>query len=191
MKVIDLISKDFDEKAVFFKNKILSEFSPDVVIGIATGGAYLVSKMDFSGIPIMEVKKQRGLTKVKNKFFLKWLLSILPTSVNKLLRVIELMINEFIFNIRGVKRNDQGVDLIKGDFGILKDAKKILIIDDAIDSGSTFIECIDYIKPYLSDDCELKTAVINVTFKKPAFTPDYNLYERTIVRYPWANDVRK
>lgn len=190
MKIINLISDDFSQSALTLKERVLSDFKPEVVIGIATGGAIVVEKMNFTGLPVLVIKRQRPFTKVKGKLNLDCFLPRLPVFINNMLRVLELRFNEIRFKNKGLSENKSTIKLISGDVNSLSTSRNILIVDDAVDSGATFIECVDYIKTLSAEGCNIKTAAINTTFRKPAFIPDYILHSRTIVRYPWANDVR-
>lgn len=190
MKIINLISFEFEEASLILKEKVISDFKPDVVVGIATGGAIVVGKMGFTGVSYLEIKRQRPFTKIKNGLNLSFILPRLPVFVNNFLRIIELWLNERKFERKGFGSSKSNVILTKGNLEVLKECKNILIVDDAVDSGGTLIECVNYIKSLSQENTVIKTAVINTTFKNPALTPDYVLYVRTIVRYPWANDVK-
>ena len=68
---------------------------------------------------------------------------------------------------------------------------KILLVDDAIDSGMTIDNVRrGHVEKYGSLD--LKIAVITVTTAAPAIEPDYCKYHnRTLIRFPWSMDYKK
>ena len=69
--------------------------------------------------------------------------------------------------------------------------KNVLLVDDAIDTGAT----LKLIKDTLAERYPLaviKIAVITVTSNHPLIDADYYLFhDRTLVRFPWSNDVKK
>ena len=192
MKIINLLGNDFDSGCRRLREYIEESYQPELIIGIATGGAIVVEKMDYpSDRNILIIKKQRPFTKAKNTMrFHSWL-PYFPEWVNNLLRLVELRFNEYQFNKKGIKKNNTDIEIIEGDINDIKSAKKILIVDDSVDSGATLKYCVDFISNIMQAGTELKTASINVTFRKPAMFPTFLLYNQTIVRYPWANDVKK
>ena len=75
---------------------------------------------------------------------------------------------------------------------LLKSGKhNVLIVDDAIDTGATLklIKETLEVKYPLTDT---RIAVITVTSNHPLIDADYCLFhDRTLVRFPWSNDVKK
>ena len=69
--------------------------------------------------------------------------------------------------------------------------RKILLTDDAIDSGATMMWVKNqFIEQY--KDLEIKVAVITVTTPHPLVDADYALYrDRVLVRFPWSNDTKR
>ena len=69
--------------------------------------------------------------------------------------------------------------------------RKVLLVDDAIDSGATLL----LIKQYLLNefpDIDVKIAVITVTTRHPLVMADYYRYNnRTLIRFPWSNDIKR
>lgn len=192
MKVITAIGNDFDSLCDRLSKEIIKEFSPDVIIGVATGGRYVAERIEKNiNVPLVIIKRQRNLTKKKSKLRLDSLLPLLPRSVNDLLRIAEIKFNERKFSKSGRILSVGSVAHISGDLEHLRGGKRILIVDDAVDSGGTFIDCINFLQPFLSENSVIKTAALNVTFDEPAFIPDFYLYKGYLIRYPWASDVRR
>lgn len=70
-------------------------------------------------------------------------------------------------------------------------ANKILIIDDAVDSGHTIEAAVKAINA-LSKDLEIRTASLVLTRKDACVKPDYFLYSPgTLLRFPWSDDYRE
>lgn len=192
MKVITAIGNEFDVLCENLSEKVLMSFSPDVIIGVATGGKFVAEQLGkHIDAPLLIIKRQRNSTKSKSKFKASTILPLLPMSLNNILRILEIKFNEYKFRKSGRILSVGNVAHISGDIQLLNGWKRILIVDDAVDSGGTFIDCINFIKPYLSTDAIIKTAAVNITFKEPAFIPDYYLYKDCLLRYPWASDVRR
>ncbi len=72
MKVITAIGKDFDSLCDRLSKEIIKEFSPDVIIGVATGGRYVAEEIGKKkkkiNVPLVIIKRQRNSTKKKSKF---------------------------------------------------------------------------------------------------------------------------
>lgn|GEM_PF-306733 len=193
MKVINLLGSDFTNACQKLKAKVTDVYEPDLVIGVATGGAVVLEHMGFeSDKKTVIIKRQRPFTKVKRNIKLEVWLPYFPRWVNDIIRELELRFNEYCFNKNNRKLNDKKSELIilQGSVEDFVGAKRILMVDDSVDSGATLTECIDFVRSHLSPDAEIRTASINVTFKNPVIPPTYTLYPRTIIRYPWASDVR-
>ena len=69
-------------------------------------------------------------------------------------------------------------------------ADRILIVDDAIDSGRTMKRVVDAIRSVAADK-KLAIAVITVTKPQPLVRADYKLYDGgVLVRFPWSKDFK-
>ncbi len=68
---------------------------------------------------------------------------------------------------------------------------RILLVDDAIDSGATIkVVCNNLREIYINPN--IKIAVITVTTDSPLVEPDFCKYHnRTLVRFPWSIDYKK
>lgn len=96
MKVINLLGSDFEQACNSLTNKIMETYTPDVVIGVLTGGGYVGRKV-YGYFPhkekrhtlYTEVKIQRVGTASKAKGWKKTILSNLPVFVLNGLRMVE------------------------------------------------------------------------------------------------------
>lgn len=193
MKVINLLGDCFQNSCVQLKENVWSEYKPDLVVGIATGGEVVVQNMLLDEtIHTLILKRQRPFTKTKKRLkFDKWL-PYLPFYINDVLRKTEVFFNEIRYELSDkFLLDDSDVLVIKKNCNELNKYRKILIVDDSIDSGKTIKKVISFIKNNVGEKTEIRVCAINTTFKKPMITPDYTLYIRTIVRFPWAADVRE
>ncbi|MBN8441472.1 MAG: hypothetical protein J0M28_07200 [Thauera sp.] len=167
------------------------EFLPDVVIGVATGGQLVADAMNFPGdCQQLTVRRQRQVTRVKAAVGLRRMLPILPTQVNDFLRRIEMVARKTLFRLRNHKAESSEVVVIGGSVdAILARPVRVLVVDDAVDSGGTLRDVIGFVRSH-NAAAEIRSAVIVVTFERPLVQPDFMLWRQTIVRFPWSSDVR-
>ena len=72
---------------------------------------------------------------------------------------------------------------------LLQGGHKVLVVDDATDSGCSLLSVLNAIEEYGSN--EIRSAVITVTRKHTAIIPDYALFRNsTLVRFPWSADMK-
>ncbi len=190
MDVITLTHSEAENCAETLCNEI--DFQPDLVIGVLNGAQFLIEQFKksekFASSSFVEVKLQRESEKIKKNKLVSKILKILPYSILNKLRIVE---------SQKVKRKTKKIDFL--DLNSKKvildnlpniDVKKILIIDDALDSGKTMY----LIKKKLSEKypnlTEIKSAVIAWTINQSIVKPDYYVYKNTLVRYPWSKDFK-
>ena len=94
MKVKTLINEEFSNTCLELSKKISSDFQPDLIIGILTGGGYVGRKIheyltQNQKIYYTEIKIQREGTSKKEKGFLKLILKYSPTFLLNWMRIIE------------------------------------------------------------------------------------------------------
>jgi len=191
MNVVTLDSVSLEQKTIELWEDVIKKYVPEYVIAIERGGGVLVDVLLDAGLIdsacVIRLKSQRKLTQSKDKFFTSCI-KILPDRLNVLLRQLESLFKESMQIFRR-NNNPKYVSLLSNiDLKVLDD-KNILIIDDAIDSGETILSCIQFLEQKC-EPAELKIACITVTFTKPIIQPHFTLFNRTIVRFPWAPDVK-
>jgi hypoxanthine phosphoribosyltransferase len=192
MDIINSSDADLDILCEKLSHNIIADFRPDLVIGIATGGKIVAEKVNKNiRCPIVILKRQRAGTIKKNKFKFQKVLSILPEPLNNTLRKAETLFNEFCYEINDMSLTENEVILISGSISNIKSAFKIIVIDDAVDSGSTLKDTLNFLSGLVNKDTIIKTACINITYVNPGVKPDFFIYKRCMVRYPWAIDFRK
>ncbi|MEC3907306.1 hypothetical protein VOI54_09780 [Tamlana sp. 2201CG12-4] len=184
MEVITLNVKGFQEKCGELRSKL--DFLPDLTVGVLHGGGFVVD--EFNNVKSEYVKFQRE-NWLKNTFFIKFLLKKLPYSILNRLRVIESRrVEESINHINKEILKDQVVDF-QFDYTKYEEINTVLIVDDAIDSGKTMF----VVKNSLSNlfpNAQIKTAVISWTIEDSIINPDYFIYKKTLVRFPWSKDYK-
>lgn len=194
MKVINLLGQDFHLACENLSFKIKENFVPNVIIGVLTGGGIIGREIfsTFENIPnchYTEVKLQRGTTKVKEVSNAKKILKHLPEWILNIMRIIEVELLEL--KAKFIKPHRYGTISLDDDIQqiLLKKGKRILIIDDCIDTGWTLKLIKEYIEMHFPGN-EIKIAVFTTAHRKPVIRADFQLYNRTLIRFPWAYDTK-
>jgi len=189
MKVLTITSAEFPAVCSSLATEVSqSGYNPDIIIGISNGGSHVGLELHrhFQNATYTDVNIHRKGSKTKNKSAIRFIISRLPKFINNWLRIIESFLHQ---------QKKRHIRL--GEISFSKDisemlstkGKKILIVDDAIDSGATMAKLIDYINTAHPDNT-IKVAAITVTTKTPIKTADYYLYHNnTLIRFPWAIDA--
>lgn len=186
MKVITLSDPEFsDACAALYDKAVASGFTPDILVGIASGGWHVALRMPAPRR--MAVTKRRNAAGAKKRF-LPALLRRLPRRVNDLLRIAESRLYGLKARIRPPRPSHVCLPYELTDALNEHPDARLLIADDAVDSGATLLSVRDAIQR-AAPQAMIKTAVITVTRPHALISPDYTLYPQgTIVRFPWAPD---
>lgn len=196
MRVNTLLGDDFIKSCTFLSDIIAKDYRPDIVIGVLTGGGYVGREISnnlkaISKHLYTEIRIQRKDTKKKEQGVLHKILQVLPYFMLNWLRMAEMLYEDVKAKKYNPKR--EGIVVFPDEVCacLKKGNSKVLVVDDAIDTGATLKLIYDYIKDnYPSAD--VRIAVITVTSNHPLIDADYCLFhDRTLVRFPWSNDVKK
>jgi hypoxanthine phosphoribosyltransferase len=68
-------------------------------------------------------------------------------------------------------------------------AQRVLVVDDAVDSGVTLATVLRLLRETSPADTELRSAVVTVTLAQPLAEPDFVLYRGVLCRFPWSFDA--
>lgn len=185
MKVTTLNDEAFAEACRRLEERTRA-FGPDLVVGIATGGELVAGRM-FASVPHVSVASRRPTTAAKERCGGVWrLVRRLPLWMRDALRLAEAR----MLSARK-PRQIEAVELSPSAAIAIAGARRVLIVDDAIDSGATMARVLEAVRS-VGGERQTATAVINVTTKKHLVEPDYRLYaDRRLVRYPWSKDFRE
>ncbi len=194
MEVINLLGQDFNLACEAFTLKIMETFAPDIVIGVLTGGGVIGREMmstfhKKSDCYYVEVKLQRGSTKAKEASNVKALLKRLPEWMLNTLRIMEVELLEI--KAKFVKPHRYGILSLEDDIKkkLVSKGKRVLIVDDCIDTGWTLKIIRDYLEKTYPGN-EYKIAVFTTAHRHPVMKADFQLYNRTLIRFPWAYDAK-
>lgn len=188
--VLTLSRAQFQEVCGSLGDRIVELCSPDLIVVVPRAGDFIWEELKkipvFEGVNVVKIKAQRRLTKHKSKGFIKPVLVKFPRSINNLLRHLESIVRELMFYLRG-----PGVSpLLEYEDGVVDcvvKAKRIVVIDDAIDSGVSIKSILEFLKQK-NALATIHVAVITTTFEEPLVCADISLYDRQIIRFHWAED---
>lgn len=188
MKVVTLSQIQFVEKCVELISKI--ETKPDLIVGILNGGGYILNeiKKDNRGnVKISSVKLQRD-GNVKNNIIVRFFLKILPYKILDKIRIYES--NKARTFISKINKSEISNIKVEIDTSLISEnIKRILIIDDALDTGKTMFVVKNNLQKKFPD-ANIKVAVISWTIETSIIKPDHYLYKNSLVRYPWSKDYK-
>ncbi|MDE6019176.1 MAG: hypothetical protein K2G85_10230 [Muribaculaceae bacterium] len=195
MQVLTFDTLAFDRHAIRLAGMIENDMHFDAIVGVKRGGSFVCDalckhfrKERYDAR--YDVELQRPSTKTKNGTISK-ILKHLPTIILDFLRMAESKILSFHRKIKGNVATPE-VNIPAGLEYILKtvEVPKILIIDDAIDSGDTLFAITETLKK-TNPNITIRIAVMTVTTARPRIDADYALYKnKTLIRFPWSNDYK-
>lgn len=185
MKVVTLDSSQFTSTCRRLAADVLSQsFNPEMLVGIRTGGEYVAREMlpSFPEATLAIVELQRPST--AHKSMIGNLLPLLPVKLLDALRIVESRILSLLPS-RPTPEVRLPADVVA------QLPRRILVVDDAVDSGVTLSAIVNAIRTS-RPDADVRSAVVTVTTSSPKINPDFALYRNhTLIRFPWSMDMKK
>lgn len=192
MKVINFEQKNFDD---FLENTLKdwkNDSSKILVLGIKEGGVYLaenvfqVLRNSANQVDLKFIKCQRPSTSVKKKnefrkAFIQTIFKISPIIILDLLRNVE----HYFLTKKSIEYNRE---IILDEIINFNLYDKIVIVDDAVDSGVTLQKVNDYVQSLAVKTTEVKSLAVVITSNNAIVTPDFYLYKDVLIRFPWSLD---
>lgn len=192
MKVINFEQKNFDD---FLENTLKdwkNDSSKILVLGIKEGGVYLaenvfqVLRNSANQVDLKFIKCQRPSTSVKKKnefrkAFIQTIFKISPVIILDLLRNVE----HYFLTKKSIEYNRE---IILDEIINFNLYDKIVIVDDAVDSGVTLQKVNDYVQSLAVKTTEVKSLAVVITSNNAIVTPDFYLYKDVLIRFPWSLD---
>jgi hypoxanthine phosphoribosyltransferase len=69
--------------------------------------------------------------------------------------------------------------------------RRLLLVDDAVDSGVTLAAVMQRLKAACPPGTEIQSAAIVQTTPRPLLAPDHVLYNGALCRFPWSFDANE
>jgi hypoxanthine phosphoribosyltransferase len=186
---------EFDVACAKLMRRVEGDFTPTMVVGIRTGGLTVARAMvraTTTDLPVLPITCQRAATAAKSR--LRWLpplLAALPQPLVDLLRRLEYRL---LITWRARKPPTQTIDCaeaaaIAAMLATPTEAPRVLVADDAVDSGVTLMTVLRLLREICPAGTEIRSAAITQTTEHPAVRPDYVLYRGLLCRFPWSFDA--
>lgn len=172
-----------------------ADFEPSLIAGIRTGGLIVAQAMADAareGLDVLPVTSRRASTATKERVpFIGSILKALPRPAVDAMRRIE---HRWLTSGRGRHPSQQWVDEAEVDevarrLRAMPEPRRLLVADDAVDSGVTLAAVIRHLKAACPPGTELRSAAITQTTPRPLMEPDYVLYNGALCRFPWSFDA--
>lgn len=181
MKVVTIGNEEFPAVCGQLQSES-AVFEPDLIVGITYGGAR-VAELMFENVEHCEVTCRRRSSEHKDRAGLLFsVIKRLPLGCRNMLRIAEARF------LRSRSRSTV-VALAPKATSAISQAKRVLVVDDAVDSGTTLKAVLDAISN-IPGKRVVATAAVTVTTSKPVVMPDFCLYNNsTLIRFPWAKDA--
>lgn len=181
MKYLELSEKNVRNESLKLAKKVENEFTPEIVIFVAKGSFYIGDEISkYFNVPLIEVKAVREKNRLKE--LVSPILKLIPKKLKQYLREIEIKSNTH------KKVNKRNVEIEKRYLTELLKYKKVLLVDDSIDTGNTIVEILNYLKGY---NLEIKVAGLNVfDMSKEIIKIDFYNYENILLNGPWSKDSK-
>ena len=188
----------FDTACAELMRLVEEQYTPTLIVGIRTGGLIVAQSMvraASSPLLVLPLTCRRASTGVKSRVRgLRFVLAALPTPVVNLLRRLE---HRLLIAPRGSRARPQQIDQIDHAeaeaiaawvAGSSRGAR-ILVADDAVDSGVTLATVLGLLRRLCLRGTEIRSAAITQTLENPKARPDYVLFHDTLCRFPWSFDA--
>jgi hypoxanthine phosphoribosyltransferase len=187
----------FDIACANLLRMVATSYAPTLLVGVRTGGLVVAEAMARAAegrLPVMPLTCRRASTATKSRVpFLHELLAVLPRGAVDAMRVLE---HRLLSPRR--KKQARPPDVDHGEAGAIAALlscspgdNRLLVVDDAVDSGVTLATVTDLLRTNCPAPTEIRSAVITVTLEAPRAEPDYALYHGVLCRFPWSFDAAR
>ncbi|MGO4660905.1 hypothetical protein AB4Z14_03500 [Terrabacter sp. 2TAF16] len=167
-------------------------FAPEVAVAIARGGVWVADEIPFDpSVRRYQCNQQRPGTARKQGERRGRALRRMPLGALNTLRRLEDLLGER----RSLSVAEPSPELtaqlkeIAADIRV-KRLRKVVVIDDAVDSGKTMQCVLRILTAELGDDVSIMTAALVATRppRRSLLEPDFALYRDVLLRFPWSTD---
>ncbi len=177
--IIDLDFAALEMHLIALAEKIRrSDFRPEHILYIERAGLYcahtLARHLNISASGI-QAQRSANILKEKSRFILRRM----PRALSHALRKLEI--------VSGLhNRNSERQISFRGQEPPRD--RNLLILDDALDTGYSILAVHRHLLHLGYDPARIKTAVLTITGRQTMMQPDFFLFDRTIVTFPWSYD---
>lgn len=168
----------------------------DVAVGVLTGGACVADNLlkfmpeEYFGMR-ENVRMRRHGSAMKEGGLVEALLGKVPISLLNYARIAESLWLQAKHVIVEKPRPVPSLPVSLTEVLSAKERPRVLLIDDAIDSGGTLQAVIAAMRQ-VNPNVEVTVAVITVTTSRPQVKANYAVYtDSTLVRFPWSVDYKQ
>jgi hypoxanthine phosphoribosyltransferase len=185
----------FEAACALLMRLVEADYAPTLIIGIRTGGWFVAEAMVRAAavpLPVLPLTCRRPSTNAKAKVpLLRTAVASLPRSVTDLTRRLE---HRWLSTRRLHQDQPQNIDRSEAE-AITAWLRKsphparILVADDAVDSGVTLQTVLQALREIGRRGMELRSAAITQTMPHPHVAPNYVLWRETLCRFPWSLDA--
>ncbi len=181
-KVVDVDLALLETMSIDLAKKIETQgYIPDHILYIERAGILTGFEMSkYFNCPISGIVSRRSGSGLKSS--LKLILRSLPRFMTHFLRRLEL--GSSIHNVNSKRDVSCQKPLPPKD-------KKILVVDDALDTGHSLGAVVDWLKTHNYNLSLVKTAVLTTTGDKLYISSDFTLLNDVICAFPWSYDSRQ
>jgi uncharacterized protein len=194
--VHNLDAAKFASACATLMDRVIEEFRPDLLVGIRTGGLVVAEAMASAASPaiaVLPLTCRRASTGMKSRFkLLPTILAALPRPAVDGLRWLE---HRVLSTRRRGEATVQHIDHAEAEaigrhLAQAAAAQRVLVVDDAVDSGVTLATVLRLLRQASPPDTQFRSAVVTVTLDKPLLEPDFVLYRGVLCRFPWSFDAQ-
>ncbi|MGA3398203.1 MAG: phosphoribosyltransferase family protein [Acetobacteraceae bacterium] len=190
-----LDTTSFNAACAALMHQVLESFRPHLLVGIRTGGLVVAEAMARAAadpVAVMPLTCRRAATGVKARFkLLPTILAALPRPAVDGLRWLE---HRLLTARRRTQAKVQHIDRTEAEaigqrLAQASGAQRVLVVDDAVDSGVTLATVLRLLRESSPPDTQFRSAVVTVTLAQPLAEPDFVLYRGVLCRFPWSFDA--
>jgi uncharacterized protein len=194
MQVVTLSESDFVGLSQELYRRVIADgYAPTHIVAIASGGTRVrdaIKPIIDPAVAFVDVALSRQLTRQKKRFRISALLSRLPYVFTDRLRILEHWIRLLCFDPRKSIIAVPDSSCAELQQIAARDGVRILVLDDAADSGVTLSRVLRALAGQENGRAEIRTAVITSTWKSPLVRPNYYVFNGVLCRFPWSHDYR-
>lgn len=193
LTVQTLTDTAFDAACTELMDQVERAYAPTLLVGIRTGGLVVAEAMA-RAIPVAPLTCRRPGTGAKARLpSLARAVSALPRPVTDALRIAELRLSAGRRRARAPAQtvHPKEADAIATRVRAGPANQRLLVVDDAVDSGVTLAAVLRTLRQLCPEDTEIRSAVVTVTLDRPLVQPDFALHRGVLCRFPWSLDVAR